>query len=588
MISASYFVVFLLTTFGKGSALNLSNLLDVALNTVVTETPSSSPSASPSMAPSHSPTSWPSTSPSLTPTSLPSDTPTEIPTLVPSSGPTSQPSSLPTLFPSPIPTGLPSSGPSTLPTSPPSSSPTDKHSFSMELSIRLYRSTPAIVGCDSEILSSAIKDFASQCVPGKLLDIDEVEINSHLEGTVHVAEIKLQGRSPYTIRDAVKGMVVDCFDEQYANFLLSIDQATEEVKNAEGSEKFTTSQIIYTLSGIFGGLFVASAIFLISRRKRHNAVIKGAETALRELHLDGDKFSSSLPRCGSDMGSLDGSNVTFPSALCNIGEEGQKRDPEFGISFDEDDGNEAHLYSSHASLQSSFDAAGNIPMAHSAMEFAQNVPDSVVKSHRVPEISNLRSMDTNAIEQTCKSRLNCCYNGNERTTRKKRDQMRAYNSAFDNSESFRSSKESVDEVYDDEQREERSQVDGSINYYPSMARVLRHKMSAENDSGRETNESSLSGNDGILFQSMGLDEQDLKEDGKYQDGHESLAVDNYKDTDEWVDNEMGRVQTRRAQESPGDNYGETDEWVDNETRGEQTRRVQTLNDEWDGHSNWLV
>lgn len=107
----------------------------------------------------------------------------------------------------------------------------------MELSLRLYRSTQAIFGGDNEILSSAVKDFTSNCVPGKHLDVDDVEmISKTLEGTVHVAIIEIEGRSPYDMRTTVEQMIGDCFEDGSDTFVQSIQHATE-VKDAEGKGK---------------------------------------------------------------------------------------------------------------------------------------------------------------------------------------------------------------------------------------------------------------------------------------------------------------------------------------------------------------
>jgi len=469
MIRKTYFIACVLTLVGQASALNLANLLNTAANTFVTESPSSSPNGSPSAAPSYIPTSSPSASPSFTPTSLPSAFPSSSPTLVPSSSPTSQPSSIPSLLPTSKPTRLSSIKPSSPPTSLPSSSPTDKQRFHVELSLRLYRSTQAIFGGDNEILSSAVKDFTSNCVPGKHLDVDDVEIISqNLDGAVHVAIIEIEGRSPYDIRSTVEEMIGDCFEDGYDTFVQSIQHATE-AKDVEGKGQMSTSQIIYTIAGIISAMIIASTVFLILRRRRNNRIIQDAEYAVRNAHYNADTHASTPRRRFSER-SME-SNITFASSLVNIDEVKQSGDIECGISYDED----------------SSGVPGGIPLSRSAMDHIQSVTSIMMNRS---ELANPRSIDTHAIEKSCGNRLNC-YQRNQ-------------------------PKEDFGRRRDEERiQSQHPNTRDKISCYPSMARVLEHRMSTErgNDKGgSDEYEGSESINKGILFQFMSAEEEDIEED----------------------------------------------------------------------------
>jgi len=396
----------------------------------------------------------------------------------------------------------------------------------VELSLRLYRSTQAIFGGDNEILSSAVKDFTSNCVPGKYLDVDDIEIISqYLDGTVHVANIEIEGRSPYDIRSTVEQLISDCFEDDYDTFVQSIQQATE-AKDAEGKVEMSKSQILYTLAGIISAVIIASTVFLILRRQRNNKLIQGAEYAVRNAHHNVDTLAST-PRRRFSESSME-SNITFPSSLLNIDEVKESGDLEFGISWDED----------------SVRVPGGIPVSHSAMEHIQSVSEANLKNRSV--LAN-PTMDTHAIEQSCGNRLNC-YQMN---------QPRAYNSVLEK-------KESMKEDYGRRRDEERTQgrpsnTQHQINYYPSMARILKHKMSTErgNDAGgSDKYNGSEPANEGILFQSMSTDEEDIEEDDM-----SSQAESQFLGSIAEEDDEMKEYQSRGG--------------------------VRNIVDEWEKQSNWM-
>ena len=105
------------------------------------------------------------------------------------------------------------------------------------------------------------------------------------------------------------------------------------------------------------------------------------------------------------------------------------------------------------------------------------------------ELSNPRSMDTHAIE-SCGNRLNC-YQRNQpkNNSGRRRDEERIQG--------------------------QRPNMQDQINCYPSMARVLKYRMSTEcgNDKrGSDEYEGSESVNKGITCQFMSTEEEDIEED----------------------------------------------------------------------------
>jgi hypothetical protein len=148
----------------------------------------------------------------------------------------------------------------------------------------------------------------------------------------------------------------------------------------------------------------------------------------------------------------------------------QSGDIECGISYDED----------------SSGVPGGLPISRSAMEHIQSVTSIMMNRS---ELANPRSMDTHAIE-SCGNRLNC-YQRNQpkKNSGRRRDEERIQG--------------------------QRPNMQDQINCYPSMARVLKYRMSTEcgNDKrGSDEYEGSESVNKGITCQFMSTEEEDIKED----------------------------------------------------------------------------
>ena len=533
------------------ASIDLSNALDLLKKTgeTVTSVPSAGPSGTPSLLPSRNPSEWPTAYPSFLPSPAPSINPTQLPTALPTSLPSESPSAFPTLGPSRSPTKQPTSTPSKSPTSFPSLLPTASPRFSFEIMVRLENAESQT----SDSFLDNFKKVAKSCTP-KNSSITTIQVISEsIREKTLVTVFRIEGESSYNTRSSVEGIVMACMKSNHAS-LTTLGQGHEitsmtaedvDKKSRARSSGLSHSEAAAIASAILSAAAIATVAYFIARHRRRRQ-------SSREHHFDDDSYHETeivtapdfpnlideedLFTLPSDHQSQQRScNISLPSGLFDVD---QGRDVPRVVGGSTENGNEriaeTHSHSKRSDIEqsvrrsnsydkyiletdesshlsngsSSYSVPGSLPISRSAMEHADNIRRDNMKT---PTHTSQASVATEDIERACHAgRFNCfqpMLNIPE-TTR----------TAFKGQASSSTEKERSNSIKVNDLDEDAKHLEDQINFYPSMARIMRHKITKMNEKESEhTNEHEHGhekgyeddrelGEESIMFETMAMED----------------------------------------------------------------------------------
>ncbi|GFH51425.1 hypothetical protein CTEN210_07901 [Chaetoceros tenuissimus] len=531
------FSLIILSTI-DATALDLSNIINTAIKSTISEAPSVIPTASPTSLPSYKPSNHPTSSPSYQPSNHPTSKPSAFPTLLPTNAPTfnpsaspstkpsslpsASPSSTPTSFPSQSPTSKPSSSPSSspsiTPSNVPSSSPTDFFFFDFPIKVQVSSKRKIMTEEESKRFLKAAITLLADCAPQLEIENTSVIAQNYTDELIPSLDVSIafEGKSPYNLRDRVEKIVDQCLKTADGNVAISL---LKSVKDSSGfpNKDFSRNDIIYVTAGTVAAiLIVASALFVL-RRRRDKEFIHNATNAIDRMdrYNHNHNISNYLPsryEADCNASQAERSAVSVPSVLFEIDSK------TFVNENSIKSGESSTLYTirenqtriadevsrrdhDHPSLSSNTDDSAStelpldIPISRSAIEEVNKFRKQTMSDQG--NITKGASVDTEVVQKGC-SRFNC-YSANREWSVKPRIQQ-----LNDELVSNEVSGEMAEKIHDPVPK---------INFYPSMARVMKHKMTEEERSKKEDSESCDNEHEGIMFQR--LDEVEIHDDDDF-------------------------------------------------------------------------
>lgn len=370
----------------------------------------------------------------------------------------------------------------------------------------------------NKFLKAAITLLAD-CAPQIEIENSSIIAQNYTEELIPSLDVSIafEGKSPYNLRDRVEKIVDQCLKTADGNVAKSLLKSVRDSSSFPNKD-FSRNEIIYVTAGTVAAiLIVASALFVL-RRRRDKEFIHNATNAIDRMdrYNHNHNMSTYLPSnheadCNSSQ--AEKSTVSVPSVLFEI--DSKTIVNENSIKS----GDSSTLYTirenqtriadevymrdhDHPSVSSNTDDSTStelpldIPISRSAIEEVNKIRKQTMSDQRNTTMSIAKgaSIDTEVVQKGC-SRFNC-YSSNREWSAKPRVQQL--------------NDELVPNKVGAEMTEKEHDPVPKINFYPSMARVMKHKMTEEERSKEEDNQSSDDDHEGFLFQK--LDEVEIHDD----------------------------------------------------------------------------
>jgi hypothetical protein len=372
----------------------------------------------------------------------------------------------------------------------PSISPTEIPTFSIEILVRLYNEEGIMSGNELEEFRNAVKDFTGVCgIPGEETSVEDIEVTSQrFRNSTLVVIFDVNGKSASRRHANIPKILRECFQTEISSLLQKLEGADSTEANGSRRRKggLSNSQVAGIVSASMCAAIVAIAALLVARHRRRCSL---KEAQIANHHFDEtDIFPEQM--IGED-------EITHPSFIFNersnisfdqsddisriLGGQckDRARDAELGIECGNSYDNATRDELS-SSIASSYSIPGSLPITRSMFDHVQRIPPGAVHV-----VGSQDSVSTDAVERACAGgRFNCF-----QTT---------------NIKSCESNVTKVTYAKSDGGMDMKS-MENQINFYPSMARIMRNKISKMNEKQSIGEEGAEIGEESFMFETMDME-----------------------------------------------------------------------------------